>query len=149
MQENQKEDTKKYKISVVGAGHVGLVAAACFAELGHAVICVDSDKKKTEALKKLILPFYEPDLDNYCYFFMFSPYIIREGTSTTVLTHITIEDGLLTFHSKHGLFMKSGLHEIPPEDPSFTLLRMSRAEIDKHPIGGYRIIYPDFTYEFD
>ncbi len=53
---------KSYKICVVGAGHVGLVAAACFAELGHKVICVDNDKTKVEKLKKLILPFFEPDL---------------------------------------------------------------------------------------
>jgi len=31
----QKKSIKKYKICVVGAGHVGLVAAACFTELGH------------------------------------------------------------------------------------------------------------------
>ena len=54
----------KYKICVVGAGHVGLVAAACFGELGHSVICVDHDKKRIAALNKNILPFYEPDLDS-------------------------------------------------------------------------------------
>jgi UDPglucose 6-dehydrogenase len=53
---------KKYKICVVGAGHVGLVAAACFSQLGHKVICVDNNKKKINSLKKLIMPFYEPDL---------------------------------------------------------------------------------------
>ena len=42
----QKKSTKKYKICVVGAGHVGLVAAACFAELGFSVVCIDSDKKR-------------------------------------------------------------------------------------------------------
>jgi len=55
--------TKKYKISVVGAGHVGLVAAACFAELGHKVICVDNDRAKIHSLKKLALPFFEPQLE--------------------------------------------------------------------------------------
>jgi UDPglucose 6-dehydrogenase len=59
----QKRTTKKYKICVVGAGHVGLVAAACFSELGHRVICIDSDKGKINSLRKLILPFYEPDLE--------------------------------------------------------------------------------------
>jgi len=59
----QKKYTKKYKICVIGAGHVGLVAAACFADLGHRVICVDKDKKRIVSLKKGILPFYEPDLD--------------------------------------------------------------------------------------
>ena len=54
--------TKKYNICVVGAGHVGLVAAACFAQLGHKVVCVDNDTKRIERLKKNILPFFEPQL---------------------------------------------------------------------------------------
>ena len=58
-----RRSAKKYKICVVGAGHVGLVAATCFSQLGHKVICVDSNKKKIGLLKKLILPFYEPDLE--------------------------------------------------------------------------------------
>ena len=38
-------------IAVVGSGYVGLVAAVCFAELGHHVICVDNDERKVDALK--------------------------------------------------------------------------------------------------
>jgi len=60
----KKGSTSKYNICVVGAGHVGLVAAACFAELGHKVICVDSDKKKIKGLKNKTIPFYEPDLES-------------------------------------------------------------------------------------
>ena len=60
----KKKYTKKYKICVVGAGHVGLVAAACFAELGHKVYCVDKDKKRIVSLKKKNIPFYEPDLES-------------------------------------------------------------------------------------
>ena len=59
----EKAHKGKYKICVVGAGHVGLVAAACFAQLEHKVICVDNDKNRVEALRKKILPFYEPDLE--------------------------------------------------------------------------------------
>lgn len=39
------------KIAVVGSGYVGLVAAACFAEMGHQVICVDNDQSKVDALQ--------------------------------------------------------------------------------------------------
>ena len=39
------------KIAVVGSGYVGLVAAVCFAEMGHDVICVDNDERKVSALK--------------------------------------------------------------------------------------------------
>jgi UDPglucose 6-dehydrogenase len=50
-------------ICVVGAGHVGLVTSACFAELGNNVVCMDDDIRKIEGLKKSILPFYEPGLE--------------------------------------------------------------------------------------
>jgi len=50
-------------ICVIGAGHVGLVTGACFAELGHSVICMDDDVKKIEGLKNNVLPFYEPGLE--------------------------------------------------------------------------------------
>jgi UDPglucose 6-dehydrogenase len=42
---------EKVKIAVVGSGYVGLVAAVCFAEIGHEVICVDNDQRKVDALK--------------------------------------------------------------------------------------------------
>ncbi|MFC1632033.1 UDP-glucose dehydrogenase family protein [Candidatus Omnitrophota bacterium] len=49
-------------VCIVGAGHVGLVTAACFAEIGNRVICVDNDKHKVSGLKKALMPFYEPGL---------------------------------------------------------------------------------------
>ncbi len=51
------------KIAVVGSGYVGLVAAACLAEMGNTIICVDNDQKKIDGLEKGILPIYEPGLD--------------------------------------------------------------------------------------
>ena len=39
------------RIAVVGSGYVGLVAAVCFAEMGHSVICVDNDERKVAALQ--------------------------------------------------------------------------------------------------
>src|SRR6195256_3855193 len=43
--------SENIKIAVVGSGYVGLVAAVCFAEMGHSVICVDNDDRKVAALQ--------------------------------------------------------------------------------------------------
>ena len=49
---------------MLGAGYVGLVSAACFAEFGWHVACVDSDHDKVDQLNRGNLPIYEPGLDS-------------------------------------------------------------------------------------
>ena len=51
------------KIAVIGSGYVGLVAAACLAEMGNTVVCADNDRKKVESLRRGVMPIYEPGLD--------------------------------------------------------------------------------------
>jgi len=51
------------KIATIGAGYVGLVTGACFADLGHNVICVDIIDGKVEKINKGISPIYEKNLD--------------------------------------------------------------------------------------
>jgi UDPglucose 6-dehydrogenase len=49
---------------MVGSGYVGLVSAACFAEFGNDVYCIDIDREKVDKLKKGVLPIYEPGLED-------------------------------------------------------------------------------------
>jgi len=53
---------KTHDICVIGSGYVGLVTGVCLAELGHRVVCVDSDRAKVRTLKAGKLPFHEPGL---------------------------------------------------------------------------------------
>ena len=50
------------RLTVVGAGYVGLVTAACMARLGHHIIVMDVDADKIESLRKGKVPIYEPGL---------------------------------------------------------------------------------------
>jgi UDPglucose 6-dehydrogenase len=59
-----------FKIAIIGTGYVGLTTGACFAHLGHEVVCADIDAAKVERLNRGELPIYEPGL----------PQIVAEAT---------------------------------------------------------------------
>lgn len=50
------------RISMIGAGYVGLVSGACLADFGHDVVCVDNDAEKVALLNRGETPIYEPQL---------------------------------------------------------------------------------------
>src|SRR5262244_2881590 len=52
------------KISVIGAGYVGLTTAACLAQIGHDVFCSESDKQKLGMLQAGVMPVFEPHLEH-------------------------------------------------------------------------------------
>jgi UDPglucose 6-dehydrogenase len=75
---------------MIGAGYVGLVSGACFADFGHYVVCVDNDVAKIAALKQCQIPIYEPDLEQ----------LVREGMAAgrlkfeTDLDNVTNADAI-------------------------------------------------------
>jgi len=52
------------KVSIIGTGYVGLVTGACFAEVGHDVVCVDVDRDKVDRINRGETPIYEVGLED-------------------------------------------------------------------------------------
>jgi UDPglucose 6-dehydrogenase len=52
------------KLSVIGAGYVGLTTAACLAQIGHEVFCSESDREKLTHLQNGVMPLFEPHLED-------------------------------------------------------------------------------------
>jgi UDPglucose 6-dehydrogenase len=50
------------RVTMIGAGYVGLVSGACFADFGHQVTCIDKDAAKVAALNRGEIPIFEPGL---------------------------------------------------------------------------------------
>ena len=50
-------------VTMIGAGYVGLVSGACFADFGHHVTCIDKDAQKVAALNRGEIPIFEPGLN--------------------------------------------------------------------------------------
>ncbi|WP_260288061.1 UDP-glucose dehydrogenase family protein [Peribacillus aracenensis] len=52
------------KIAVLGTGYVGLSTGVCLSEIGHSVICIDTDEQKIKSLRQGISPIYEPGIES-------------------------------------------------------------------------------------
>jgi UDPglucose 6-dehydrogenase len=67
------------KVAVIGTGYVGLTSGACFARLGHSVVCVDIDESKIERLNTGMMPIVETGIED----------LVREGVDAGALRFTT------------------------------------------------------------
>ncbi len=123
------------KIAIIGTGYVGLTTGTCFAEVGHHVICVDSNAEKVAMLQRGEIPIYEPDLEP----------LVDSNVSAGRLTFTT--DLAYAVHESEVIFI--AVPTPPQEDGSVDLSyieSVSRqiAEVIK-PAHSYRIIVDKST----
>jgi UDPglucose 6-dehydrogenase len=119
-------------ISIIGSGYVGLVTGACFADVGHSVICVDNDQRKVDTLRSGQIPIYEPGLEE----------VVHRNVSARRLRFTnSIEDGV-----QHSQIVFIAVPTPPQPDGSVDLTYIERvareiAEVLK----GYRVIVDKST----
>lgn len=80
------------KLTIIGSGYVGLTTGACFAEVGHHVVCVDNDAAKVESLLAGRIPIYEPKLET-----MVKKNVVSKRLRFTTSTEEGVDHGEVIF----------------------------------------------------
>lgn len=120
------------KVSIFGSGYVGLVTAACFAEAGNTVVCVDVDESKVASLRQGICPFFEPGLET----------LLKQGQTAGRLRFTTDAAEAV----RHGLFQFIAVGTPPGEDGSADLQYVLQvAETIGAHMDGYRVVVTKST----
>jgi UDPglucose 6-dehydrogenase len=115
------------KITLHGAGYVGLVTSVCFAEMGNQVLCVDIDEYKISQLKKGISPIYEPGLEA----------LLQKNLAAGTLVFTT--DPVIAV--RHGFIQFIAVGTPPDEDGSADLQYVLKvAETIAYSLDGYCLI---------
>ena len=121
------------RIAIIGSGYVGLVTGACFAHLGHQVICVDNQVAKIEKLLQGVMPIYEPGLD--------------------VLVKINVAEGRLNFscditgatRDSDIIFICVGTPPKPNGEADLSAFERVAAEMAPAMRGGYKLVVEKST----
>jgi UDPglucose 6-dehydrogenase len=129
------------KIAVIGTGYVGLTTGACFAHIGHDVVCADIDAAKIELLQRGEVPILEAGLDN----------LVREGVEGGRLSFVLgaaaavrdCEFAYLCVPTPQGLdgsadlsYIESAAREIGPVLPSEAVV-VNKSTV---PVGSTRVV---------
>jgi UDPglucose 6-dehydrogenase len=119
------------QIAVVGSGYVGLVAAMCFAEMGHDVLCVDNDERKVAALRAGDSLIHEKHLPE-----LMERYRNGRVRFTTDLAEATRES--------EAIFIAVGTPQAENGDADLSYVEAVASEIARH-IDGYKVIVEKST----
>ncbi|MEF7616844.1 UDP-glucose/GDP-mannose dehydrogenase family protein [Aquincola sp. MAHUQ-54] len=120
------------KITVVGAGYVGLVTGACLAEMGNHVVCLDVDTRKIAMLQRGEIPIHEPGLDA----------LVQRNAAAGRLAFTTDAQAAVA----HGTLQFIGVGTPPDEDGSADLqyVLAAAANIGRH-MTDYKVIVDKST----
>ena len=108
------------KVSVIGTGYVGLVAAAGFADHGNDVVCADIDESKVARLRQGEIPIYEPGLDE----------LVERNTKAGRLRFTT--DNAEAARHGEAIFMAVGTPSASDGSADLSYLFQAAAEVGKH-----------------
>ncbi|HEV7868683.1 MAG TPA: UDP-glucose/GDP-mannose dehydrogenase family protein [Chthoniobacteraceae bacterium] len=121
-------------LCIIGSGYVGLVSGACFAEVGHHVVCVDNDQRKVDALQAGKIPIYEPGLEELVH---------RNVAAKRLRFTNSIEDGL-----DHSQVLFIAVPTPPQADGSVDLTYIERVAREIAAVlkpGQYRVVVDKST----
>lgn len=120
------------KLTIIGSGYVGLTTGACFAEVGHQVLCVDNNEQKVKTLREGRIPIYEPGLEP----------MVRKNVALNRLSFTTsTEEGV-----EHGEVIFIAVPTPPQADGSVDLSFVEKVarEISQY-LDSYRVIVDKST----
>lgn len=118
-------------IAVVGCGYVGLVAAVCFAEIGHKVICVDNDSTKIRALQNGQIPIHEDHLEP----------LLRRQSKESLTFSTSLADAV---KASEAIFIAVGTPPMENGDADLSYVEAVAVEIARS-MDGYRVIVEKST----
>ena len=124
-------EVQPIRIAVIGSGYVGLVVAACFAEIGHRVISVDNDASKIAELRQRIVPIYEH----------FLPELLQRHYPSNLSFTSSLRDAVA---ESEAIFIAVGTPALENGEADLTYVEQAAKEIADS-INGYKVIVEKST----